>query len=201
MWPRLRSILFPVWCLGCGEPEIVLCARCARASPVQARESSPPIVALGEYSGSLREAILRLKRGERRAADALAALLAPHLVGAAALVPVPTTRRRRAERGFDQSLLVARLAGERARVPVFDILEKRHGPAQHGRSRAQRLTASGRYVVRRGTTVPRAAILLDDVCTTGATIVDAAGTLHAAGALFVGAWTLAWSPGDDVTGA
>jgi predicted amidophosphoribosyltransferase len=64
--------------------------------------------AAGDYSGPLREAILGLKRGERAYLDPLAALLAPLVPLGTALVPVTTTRRRAAERGFDQVRELAR---------------------------------------------------------------------------------------------
>ena len=196
-WSALRSIVFPIWCLGCGTADTVLCATCARCSPVQVPIDGPPVGALGEYGGPLREAILRLKLGERRAADALAALLSPHLVGAPALVPVPTTRRRRAERGFDQSTLIAHLAGARASVPIAEVLEKIPGQSQQGQSRNARLAVRRRYRIRRRVVLPRAAILIDDVVTTGATLADASMALEAAGMSVLGAWAVAWTPPGD----
>jgi predicted amidophosphoribosyltransferase len=135
-----------------------------------------PAFALGPYEGALRRAVVALKHGERDPLDALAALLerAP-LAGA--LVPVPTTRRRAAERGFDQSAELARRLAARRGLPCAELLAK-HGRAQAGRGRGERLAASGRFGLRAGVALPREVTLLDDVCTTGATLRDALWTLR-----------------------
>jgi ComF family protein len=123
---------------------------------------------------------------------ALAPLLAERFDHGAALVPIPTTAQRRRARGFDQSRLLASAAGRRLQTPVFDALEQSAGDAQHGRSRVQRLAASGRFRVRSAPVLQGArVVLVDDVATTGATVRDAAETLARAGARVLGAAVLA----------
>jgi predicted amidophosphoribosyltransferase len=61
-----------------------------------------------------------------------------------------------------------------------ELLDKR-GRAQEGRTRLERLAATGRFQLRPGVPLPDAVTLLDDVCTTGATARDAARVLRAAG--------------------
>ncbi|HYZ17046.1 MAG TPA: hypothetical protein VE591_11615 [Candidatus Acidoferrum sp.] len=177
----LRSWLFPPSCAGCDAPGPALCAACApRATDAQHFwVDGIPAFALGAYEGALRRAIVAMKRGERDPLDAFASLLASApLVGA--LVPLPTTRRRSAERGFDQSVALARrLAAARA-VVCAELLEKRGRP-QEGRSRRDRLAAVDRFRLRPLSVVPEAVTLLDDVSTTGATLHDAAFTLRRAG--------------------
>ena len=60
------------------------------------------------------------------------------------LVPLPTTRARVAERGFDQSIELARRIAARAGVPFASLLRK-HGPPQAGRSRLDRLGSAGQF--------------------------------------------------------
>jgi len=141
----------------------------------------------------VREAILALKRGERAYLDPLAALLAPLVPAGAVLVAVPTTRRRAAERGFDQARELARRAAALRSASSIDLLRK-HGAAQHGLERAARLAARGRFRLRAGCAVPPAAVLLDDVVTTGATLRDAAAALAAAGCRVDGAVVVARTP-------
>jgi competence protein ComFC len=123
---------------------------------------------------------------------ALARLLADRFDHGVALVPIPTTARRRRARGFDQSRLLASAAAGLLRARVFDALEQTAGDAQHGRSRVQRLAASGRFRVRSAAVLQGArVVLVDDVATTGATVRDAAETLERAGARVLGAAVLA----------
>jgi predicted amidophosphoribosyltransferase len=186
--------LFPVWCICCGEPETALCAACAsRARPQRIELDGLTVLAAGDYDGAVREAILGLKRGERAYLDALAVLIAPLVAPGAAIVPVTTTRRRAAERGFDQAFELARRVARLRGGTCLLLLQKR-GAAQHGRSRAARLGARDRFALRAGAVVPGAALLLDDVVTTGATLCDAAATLAVAGCRVTGAVVVARTP-------
>jgi predicted amidophosphoribosyltransferase len=194
VWRAIRPWLFPVWCIGCGKPEVGLCAACAaQATPVAVTLGAIPLHAAGEYDGVLRDAILAVKRGERACLDPLAALLAPHVREGTAIVPVRTTRRRSAERGFDQAVELARRIAERRGGWVDDVLRK-HGSAQRGRTRNERFDATGRFSVRPDAEVPSEAIVLDDVLTTGATLRDAIATLTAAGCWVRGAAVVARTP-------
>ena len=196
---RLLGALFPSVCGGCGCPGSALCAACMpadRPSP-KLLAGDVPVTAVGRYAGSLRRAILAYKRGRRDVGDALGKLLADRcgaLPAGAVLVPVPTTRGRRSERGFDQSVRLAKLVGERRGCPVLVALVQSAGDAQRGRSRAARLGASGRFTcaapaVVDGVTV----VLVDDVVTTGGTLRDCAGSLRLHGARVAGAFVLAYA--------
>ncbi len=150
--------------------------------------------AAGVYAGALRAAIIALKRGERDQLAALAPLLARELGSLTdPLVPLPTTARRRRARGFDQAVELARRAAALNGLVVHELLEKR-GAAQHGRSRSGRLERHGRFRVRGGIALPARVTLVDDVCTTGATLADAADTLVAAGVRVGTAVLLARTP-------
>lgn len=145
--------------------------------------------ALGPYEGLWRRAIVAFKAGERAYAAAFAEVMRARVPTGGVVVPVTTTRRRAAARGFDQAVeLARRFAGGR----TIDVLRKRWGPAQHGLGRGERLAVRGRFDVRNPSVVAGLSVLLiDDVCTTGATLRDAARALRQAGAAVEGALVLA----------
>jgi predicted amidophosphoribosyltransferase len=177
----LRAWLFPSSCAGCERPGPALCASCAPApeAAIHFRVDGIPAFALGPYEGALRRAIVAMKRGERDPLSAFASLLARAPVDGA-LIPLPTSGTRVAGRGFDQAVLLARRLAAARGITTAEPLIKR-GRAQEGRGRRDRLAARGRFRIRPGVVLPAEATLLDDVCTTGATLRDAVATLCAAG--------------------
>ena len=175
--------MFPPACAACDVPGPALCAHCAPAprDAIAFALDGSPAFALGAYDGALRRAVVAMKNGERDPLDAFAELLAARAPLDGALVPLPTSRARRAERGFDQSVELARRVAVRRGVACAEVLDK-HGRPQEGFGRRERLAASGRFRLRADVPLPAAVTLLDDVCTTGATARDAARILRAAGA-------------------
>jgi predicted amidophosphoribosyltransferase len=178
----VRTWLFPAACAACDAPGPALCVRCAPTSrdAISFALDGIPAFALGAYDGALRRAIVAMKAGERDPIDAFAELLVARAPLEGALVPLPTSRARRAERGFDQSVELARRVAACRGVACAELLEKR-GPPQEKRGRRERLAAAARFRLRSNVPLPAAATLLDDVCTTGATARDAARVLRSAG--------------------
>jgi predicted amidophosphoribosyltransferase len=192
VWQRIRPWIFPVCCLGCDAPHVALCAACAPTAAERITESvtGVRVAAAGRYGGLLQRAIVAMKHGERAYLDPFADLLTGLIAPGVPLVPLPTSRRRRAARGFDQAVELARRAGARQSAPCCDVLVKR-GIAQRGLSRRARLEAGGRFGLKRDAALPEFAIVIDDVWTTGATLADGIATLRAAGVAVVGAAVLA----------
>ena len=152
--------------------------------------------AIGEYDGALREIIHALKfEGRRSLAKPLAALMRERsgnlLDGALCAIPVPLHRSRRRSRGYNQAEDLARRIG----LPVCRALERlRATEAQTNLPAAERhrnvrdafgLTRAGRALA--GATV----VLIDDVCTTGATLEACARVLRQVGVGEVRALTAA----------
>jgi ComF family protein len=196
MFVMLLGLVFPRACVGCDRDDVLLCPQCARNAGgddtstlggLRIRSCLP-------YAGAVRAAVTDFKHGRRAYARDLATILIPFVDASMTLIPVPTTRRRRAERGFDQTVVLARFLERECGVGVAELLGRRGAGAQQGRSRAERLAATGRFCVRRKSAASQGRfVLFDDVRTTGATLVDAAATLERSGVHVSDALTLAWA--------
>jgi ComF family protein len=188
-----------------------LCAACRSGLPWLPSELVPLGAADGAsvdawaplaYRGGAAALTRALKfRGALALAEAMAAQIVANApaggLDRGVLVPVPLHAARRRRRGFNQAERLARELGRRTGLPVSDCL--RRGGArgtQMGRDRDARLAAlSGAITVRSGAPAPREAVLVDDVLTTGATVLACAAALRAAGAERVTAVAYARTPG------
>ena len=148
------------------------------------------------YAGVARDLVAaikfrRLVPAARRAAALIAGEAPPGLLGAA-LIPVAPDPVRAAWRGFDPAELLARELSRVCALPLAAPLARGHHRRQVGRSRRERLASPPR--IRAAGDVPAAAVLVDDVATTGATLAAAAAALRAAGCARVDAVVLAAAP-------
>lgn len=145
---------------------------------------------VGEYRGPLRKALVKLKYGNGRyLARPLARMLSPELAGVglegAVLVPVPLHPKRQRTRGYIQSALLARELARELKATVLEGALKRrtNTPPQVGLTAAQRrLNIRGAFVAEAGSMEGRQVVIVDDVATTGATVLACARACHLAGA-------------------
>ncbi|HBG82162.1 TPA: ComF family protein [candidate division CPR2 bacterium] len=97
------------------------------------------------------------------------------------LVPVPLDKRRKNERGFNQSELLARELGRSLGLEVRKILGKRLRAPQMGLNRKERQQnlKGAFYGISKP---PKKVLLVDDVLTTGATVKECTRVLKENGA-------------------
>ncbi|MGQ9556719.1 MAG: double zinc ribbon domain-containing protein [Desulfurispora sp.] len=153
-----------------------------------------PCRAVAPYEGVVQQAVHQLKyAGQTWLVEILGELMArcwqeDPLGPVDALVPVPLSRKRLGERGYNQALLLARAAAGHLGLPVWPALHKvRETPSQTALGRAERQrNLQGAFSPAAGLGLAgRSLLLVDDVLTTGSTLVEAAAVLQGAGAVRV----------------
>lgn len=197
----LLDLLFPPKCPFCERmlehPEI--CPTCRKAllwveDAEIRRQLSGGVVCAAPlwYEGKVREGLLRFKfRGASAAARPLGELVArcaaEQFSGEFDIVTwVPVSRKRLHSRGYDQAELLAREACRLwETLPQRLLVKTVHNPAQSGIAglEARRANVLGVYALARGADpASRRILLIDDICTTGATLSECARMLLDAGA-------------------
>jgi competence protein ComFC len=143
-----------------------LCGECLREAPPFSL-----VVNYGLYSDALSEAIHLLKfSGLKRIARPLGKLLFELPIPPSdGIVPVPMTGKTLRERGFNQTLLLARTLSKHFEIPVkMDMLyKKKDTPPQIGLRAKERVSNLKNAFEVRGRGDKLRLILLDDVMTTG----------------------------------
>lgn len=189
--------LLPPLCAKCGRP-LVQDERCPACQKWHLEISG--ICSPFLFEGVMRQAILQFKYHNFKAlALPLAQLLAEYLAAkplpAENIVPVPLHPRRLRGRGYNQSALLAWELGKLTNLTVVEdtLLRLRDTPAQVKAPSAEirRNNVAGVFACRDRKLEGKQILLIDDVCTTGATLDSCAIALNRAGASSVWGLTLA----------
>ena len=200
-------------CPDCWEARVLynqnICSTCGKpvhSSPNRINcisESFPleKIRSVGEYEGVPRSYILALKYHRN---IGLAELILPDLCRTITnshfifemLIPVPLNKTRQRERGYNQVTIWGKLLGKMIDIPMDAsvILRERNTISQVKLPAEKRSeNVRGAFSVKSDIVSGKNILLLDDVITTGATLIECATVLKNAGAKQVSALTIARS--------
>ena len=216
---KLVAIIAPHYCIICGIENNILCDNClmqisdeghsicylcemetsdgAVCYACQKQTALQHVWLAGNYDKKLSALIKKFKFGRAQAAARpLARLIAeqlPQLPSGTIVVPIPTALIRVRQRGYDQALLLAKEIGRLTLLPVSPLLARKGVFRQVGASRSQRFAQARQsfYVTDVRKCQNSTILLVDDVCTSGATLTAAAEMLRAAGAITLNAAAIA----------
>ncbi|WEV54744.1 double zinc ribbon domain-containing protein [Leuconostocaceae bacterium ESL0723] len=179
------------YCPGCGRKQgsLDLCGDCLRWQSLGHRLLNNR--ALYVYNDFLRDYIRQYKfLGDYRLRAVMQTAMIQHIKvqGAALVVPIPVSEETMQIRGFNQ---VTGWLPKRLYQPLLSVNSQHKGHQSH-RTRLQRLSTSQIFAVSKPGQVKNQQILLvDDIYTTGQTLMLAAAALYQAGATAVHSVSLA----------
>lgn len=185
------SYFVPPVCPGCGDPQVAqrLCLHC-RYEPLKLSG----LRAFSDYVEPLRSIIHEFKyRGHPHLGDALGMLLAEtyrrHHMTTDLIIPVPLHVERLKQRGYNQAQLLADSCARQLHIPTStSLLTRTRTTSTQVKLGVQerRSNLHGAFQYHHNATTQmllnRKILVIDDVCTTGATIEACANLLFAAGA-------------------
>lgn len=215
------SVIAPTQCSGCGAPDRALCAACRLSLTAQVhacQRADQTVWAALDYSGVVRRILGNYKDGGRT--DAAAALAVPlrqaiaqalassallcvdvpatslpatslpvtTVRGGVHLVTIPSTAAAYRTRGYHPVELLLRRAGL-VSTPVLDLVTATSDQVGLGRD-ARALNKTGSLRARHDLASFRC-LIVDDILTTGATVLEARRAVCAAGGEVLGFATLA----------
>ncbi len=182
------SSLFSQRCIVCQDeaPRGLTCFTCRDSTSLHGTLSAGPYQSL-----PLRRGISWLKfKGIKNVASELAYFLVPKLIliapieqlqAEAVIVPMPLSKQRLRQRGFNQSAEIARHLSELTHIPVASNLTRTR--ATHAQTQLphelRKKNVEAAFEVAGSFPPAKYILLLDDVATTGSTLSSAAAALQA----------------------
>ncbi|MFT4147589.1 MAG: hypothetical protein QM632_02185 [Micrococcaceae bacterium] len=222
MMKALKNLVFPQECLMCQVPDVRWCVSCqeiflsqnpALIAPKDEDAILPfPLAFFTFYSHGFDVLIRKYKtENHRHVAPFIALALAKALLlllntmdahERIYLVPVPSSRHSRKNRGYDHVLIVVQQLVtqlQNPRISCSTLLKQGKKLDQAGmnlKSRQRNISKTMWISRKKASMLDKKAlyIVVDDICTTGATLAEAARALSQAGAYTIAALTFALVP-------
>lgn len=205
MLEMLYRVFFPLRCIGCKKTGIALCPNCEQAIPRAYPTEYLWIHSVYNYQHPLTKKIIKLAKYNHKS-EALCALasysakkITPYIKTTQALpivvIPVPQHKTKTSARGFNQVITIAQNIFTDASYTIDTklLIKTRATPPQaHIHTRSLRLQNTKNSMCTTIKCDPNTLyVLIDDVLTTGGTLIEAHRALTQAGAMHIIAVTLA----------
>lgn len=196
---NIKDIIFPTHCLGCNQEGSWICKKCLANIQLnyqidQAIESLDGLIAFFNYNE--KEIIGRLIKLLKY--DYITELnnyieeillknniIIEEDLSQMIIIPVPLHLRRLRERGFNQSDILANIFKNKFNLGDIDnklLLRKKYTPQQAKLNKEDRIkNLQGAFVVNNNKLIPKSVVLVDDIYTTGVTMLECALALRKKG--------------------
>ena len=209
----ILDMVFPVNCLSCLETGSYFCLKCISETPVAERESAEWIFPVFDYRHPpVKKALWLLKyKNKKKLAKVFAEILHGKILEELSdlsimnnfrnpiLIPIPLSKKRYRERGYNQAELICKELVKLDNNINFkletDILIKPQDTEHQARIRNKKermKNIMGSFAVKNENLIKsKNIILIDDILTTGATLTEARKVLKKSGARKIIAFTVA----------
>lgn len=200
---EIKDYIFPYFCAGCRQEGEWWCKNCREKekfySKIKAEDGLDSVSALFNYNENSAVGYL-IKQFKYNFVKDISELwteiikMQPIKISeTAVLVPVPLYKKRERERGYNQADILANILSRETKAPVLYNVLNRVKPTQQQaklgkKERKINVKNAFEWV---GVIAPEEVVLVDDVYTTGATMIECARVLRAAGVKRVRGFVLA----------
>lgn len=198
----LFDFLFPICCYGCQKSGVILCNACSSRIPRASFDDfeKKQIYAVFDYRDkTIKRLLWALKyKGGRTVAHIIAEKMYDELFEELGehevfenftnplIIPIPLSKKRMRERGFNQAELIAKEFSVCSQIDIDShvLIKTKNTPPQTSLKKAARLkNLIGCFSIQNQDSIrERNIILIDDITTTGATLREAQKTLIESGA-------------------
>ncbi len=209
----ILDIIFPKYCISCKAPGSDICSMCLSNFPLAERQTAEWILPLYDYRHPpLKKTLWLLKyEGKKIFAANFAEVLHSKIMEELSelatlqnfrdviLIPIPLSKKRYKERGYNQAELICRELIKIDKNENFKLenhvlikpKETKHQARIENRTERLENIIGSFYVLNKESIKNKNIILIDDIVTTGATLNEARKTLKKAGAKKIIAFTVA----------
>jgi ComF family protein len=200
------DLIFPPLCVNCERVGSFLCPRCLATARRAAKRSIPGLDGVqvwGDFEGAVRAAVHAFKyEGQTRLAEPLGALVVEELAATDwqidVVTAVPLHESRLRERGYNQAALLAQaVASARGWLFAPNAVDRIRQTASQVNLNAQErhLNVAAAFSAEPSIVEGMRVLVIDDVLTTGSTLLACADALRNAGAARVYGATVAGAVG------
>jgi predicted amidophosphoribosyltransferase len=208
---NLVELIFPSRCIGCSQLGISICSSCRKNwhPHIYHRElkvlgNRYPVISAIEYSPIASRVLLRSKEANQGAADQLLISAIAHSLryftkkyGTGDLVAIPSRRSATRKRGRDFMQEITKSVATLEKLNTLEILQHQRAVQDQSRLNSHQRTSNIAGALSTSIDFPSSAgqgnigplIIVDDLVTTGATLVEAIRALRTAGFTVIGAVT------------
>lgn len=195
-----RESFFPVFCLGCGKEGGRVCGSCCKTIDTKGMVGHFHLAVTPYHEDWLIGKIVRgFKYNYEEDLFGVIGKLVKEFVEKHLdyfaqidiIVPVPLHKKRRAERGFNQSEFIAQIISKTINKPVSDLLVRHRNTEHQARLNREKRLVNVKDAFKCISGIRGRILLVDDVYTTGSTMRECTNALLGAGANKVFGFSLA----------